>query len=260
MQNLIYLRDVYVYMLPLQKILLLDFGFAKVPSWGLMVAIAICLAGYVSYRESKRLNLDFIIWRNSSILLLVFGLIGMRLFRFFRDYSFVSIEDAIYELFVYVSLDSVGGVLGVVAVLLYLRSKQVDVGKYIDSYALSGAVLIIFARFGCLLALDEMGTVTSVAWGVFYDGAIRHPVALYYIMNGLFVFVLLSMLTRKKVHPYPGFLMNTFFIAFPLIRGLIDFFRETPPTLPIGLDIIQIAYFVVALVSGVIMYIRIRRH
>jgi len=246
-------------MLPLQRIMQFDLGLVILPSWGLMVFFAICFGAYISYRESKRLKLDPIIWRNASLLLLVFGLIGMRLFRFIRQFNYSSVEDAVYGLFVRISVDSVGGILGIIAVVIYLHSKKASIGRYLDSYALAGAGLIIFARFGCLLVLDEMGTVTTVAWGVFYSEALRHPVALYYILNGLFLFVLLSMLIRKKVQPYPGFLINTFFIAFPLVRGCIDFYREIPPTLPIGLDIIQIAYFSISLISIIIMVLRIRR-
>jgi len=84
---------------------------------------------------------------------------------------------------------------------------------------------IITARIGCLLINDHQGAITSLPWGIVWpDGSIRHPVALYLIINALLIFLILNLLKDKLKKP--GLLFYCFLAIYSFTRFFLDFTRS----------------------------------
>jgi len=90
-----------------------------------------------------------------------------------------------------------GGLFGgFLAFFLYFRIKKLSTDlfwKTADLICLSLPLGIIVGRIGCFLLNDHQGRETNLPWGIIWpDGVVRHPVALYLILNGAILFIVLN--------------------------------------------------------------------
>jgi len=118
-----------------------------------------------------------------------------------------------------------GGFLGaIVAGVLYLCHRKVDVRNYVDSIVYGLPLGIGIGRIGCFLIHDHPGTLTNFVLGVrFPDGSIHHDLGLY---ESIFSFVLAAVfyvLARRRTRP-PAF-VATFLVAYGIFRLAADFLR-----------------------------------
>jgi phosphatidylglycerol---prolipoprotein diacylglyceryl transferase len=135
-----------------------------------------------------------------------------------------------------------GGALGFI---LYIRRNSLPGLKYLDVCASILGLGPFIGRWSCFLNGDDFGTLSNAPWAVsFPHGSYPfahqvelglldplqalslpvHPVQLYLSLNGLFLFLLFTWLWKKKTFA-PGLLFGWYWIAYPAIRLLIEFFR-----------------------------------
>lgn len=123
-----------------------------------------------------------------------------------------------------------GGLFGgFLAFWLYFRIKKLGSNlfwKTADLISLSIPLGIIVGRIGCFLINDHQGRQTNLPWGIIWpDGVVRQPVALYLILNGAVLFIVLN--TLKKYLKKPGQIFWLFLFLYGLTRFLLDFTRST---------------------------------
>jgi prolipoprotein diacylglyceryltransferase len=221
-------------------------------TWPVTAMLASIVFIYLGYREARHLRLDWKRWIWMMVMGIVFALLGMKLYNLYitRHQGFI---EGIVSLFTLKGgLDSAGGILGVIAIAFYLNWKRLNIGRYLDTLALPGAILIAISRIGCLCAQCETGTITTLPWAMQYKDAARHPIAIYYILSGLALFAIFLFLRRFRLKD--GTRISLFFILYPLSRVVLDFFRESPPHVILGLSVHQIAYLTMAAVASLVLW------
>ena len=125
-----------------------------------------------------------------------------------------------------------GAVLGfLIATLLFVKVKKVDLWKLVDVVALAVPLAYIFGRIGNFLNGRIVGRVTDVPWGVYIDGALRHPIGIYEaFFEGFLSFVVIYWF-YKKFYKCRGELIALYLITYGAFRSLCELWREPDPQL-----------------------------
>jgi phosphatidylglycerol:prolipoprotein diacylglycerol transferase len=108
-----------------------------------------------------------------------------------------------------------------------------------DLFAVALSAGEAVGRIGCFFAGCCYGKVTTLAWGVYDHGALRHPTQLYSGLAAAATLALLVYLERKRVLPENGLLYVQIAVLCAL-RFPIEFVREVPATV-VGLTTVQVA-------------------
>lgn len=199
----------------------LSIGPVMVQTWGFFAALGFVAALWISLREANRKNIDReIIWDVMIISLLV-TIVGSRIF-YFLSASNKSIG-MLFDLHAGFSLLGGAAAAGVL-IFVYLKIKKQDFRRVFDTLTPGVAISLIFVRIGCLLISDHVGRVTTMPWGAyFFDGSVRHPVALYHIFFLLLILLIIFCLRSKRLKD--GLLFFYFCIFYAAFIFIADLFR-----------------------------------
>jgi prolipoprotein diacylglyceryltransferase len=127
------------------------------------------------------------------------------------------------------------GYLAVIAVKRSLGIARPTGDLFAPAIALGEAI----GRFGCLVYGCCEGKVTTAAWAMREDGAMRYPTELLSAAAAAATFAVLVVLERKRMLPENGL----FYVQGVLLcaaRFAVEFYREGPVT-PLGLTTAQLA-------------------
>jgi phosphatidylglycerol:prolipoprotein diacylglycerol transferase len=124
-------------------------------------------------------------------------------------------------------------------------------------------ILYPIARIGCFLNGDDYGIPSTLPWAMsFPEGSpptneTVHPTQIYEMLalTGIFIYV---WKIRKKDKPV-GWLSAVILILWGLERILVDFIRNTTPSLIPGVTLIQLISLGLVFV-GVLKLIQLRMH
>jgi phosphatidylglycerol:prolipoprotein diacylglycerol transferase len=213
--------------------------------YGLMYAFALLSAIFVAHWLIRKDNLDiskdtldsYIWWVELGVIL--GARIGYILFYdpntlyyltnpwqifnpFGADGSFVGISGMSYH----------GAVIGfVIASYLFCKKHKVSFLFITDIAVVAISFGYIFGRIGNFLNKELVGRVTDAPWGIYVDGILRHPSALYEaILEGLVIFVILFFIRTKK--QFDGQLAILYLVLYSMMRIIAEFFRE--PDIQLG--------------------------
>lgn len=123
-----------------------------------------------------------------------------------------------------------GGLVGaIVGGVLACRAAGICVGTMCDLGAIGATWGLFFGRLANFVNGELWGKETDLPWGVMFEtgGSVyRHPSQLYEaLLEGVLLFVVLWVLSRK-VPPRPqGTFMGTFLVGYGICRFLIEFVR-----------------------------------
>jgi phosphatidylglycerol:prolipoprotein diacylglycerol transferase len=128
-----------------------------------------------------------------------------------------------------------GGFLLAIGVAVgYMRWYRLPTWKIADLFAPSVALGLFFARIGCFMAGCCYGKETSLPWGVTFTDPLSlarlhiplHPTQLYEAAGGLFLFLSLIWMEKKK--SYDGQIFWLFLLLYSILRFFIEFVRDDP--------------------------------
>ncbi|HUG45017.1 MAG TPA: prolipoprotein diacylglyceryl transferase [Sphingomicrobium sp.] len=131
-----------------------------------------------------------------------------------------------------------GGLLGVVAAILYLSWKErLPALRVHDYVACAAPIGLFFGRLANFVNHELWGAPTDVPWAVRFPEAIagqwvlgppRHPSQLYEaLLEGAVLFAILAwMFWRTQARYQPGKLVGAFGFFYGLFRFLVEFVRE----------------------------------
>jgi phosphatidylglycerol---prolipoprotein diacylglyceryl transferase len=127
-----------------------------------------------------------------------------------------------------------GFLLSVGMGIAYMRWRRLPVWKMADLFGPSVALGLFFARIGCFMAGCCYGKETPLPWGVTFTdpqslarlGVPLHPTQLYEAAGGLFLFLFLTWMEKRK--SYEGQIFWLFLLFYSLLRFLVEFFRDDP--------------------------------
>jgi phosphatidylglycerol:prolipoprotein diacylglycerol transferase len=146
-----------------------------------------------------------------------------------------------------ISWGAYAGSIAAGSLLAFLRKASVP--RTLDVLGSCLALGPLIGRWSCFLNGDDYGRITGLPWGVRFpagsfphaahvsDGLIRHtsllsaavhPTQLYLSLNGLILFVIISVIWRRW-RQEPGVTFTAFWMLYPLSRFFIEFTRDETP-------------------------------
>jgi len=119
----------------------------------------------------------------------------------------------------------------IIASILWCRKYKTNFWFMVDIAALAVPLGYIFGRIGNFLNKELVGRVTEQPWGIYVDGILRHPSALYEaFLEGFIIFVILFIARTKK--QFDGQLGLLYVILYSIMRIIAEVFRE--PDIQLG--------------------------
>lgn len=256
---------------------LFEIGPIKVYSYGLMLGIAFLLGNSILSNDLKRKNIDPAIAGTVTILAVVFGIAGAKLLHLIEHWS-EFVQRPVDMAFSAGGLTWYGGfIVGIIAVSVYVRSRQVPFLRFLDSLGIALILAYGVGRIGCHLSGDgDYGFPTDLPWGTNYENgtcppscAFRafpemagipdttpcHPTPVYELLMGLAGFGMLWKLRTRGLAD--GKLFMIYLMLASLFRFLVEFLRLNPRVF-LGLSEAQLIAGVL-FVAGVIGFMRVGR-
>ncbi|MGE5436761.1 MAG: prolipoprotein diacylglyceryl transferase [Syntrophothermus sp.] len=262
---------------------LFKIGPLTVYSYGLMLGIAFIVASYLLTKEVERRKLNPKVATEVTLLAIVFGIIGGKLFYLIENWqSFIS--NPISMAFSPGGLTYYGGlILALIAITIYLKIKKIPWFTMGDLVAPSLAIAYGIGRIGCHLAGDgDYGIPTNLPWGTNYengtvppslmfsdpellkhypdiqkafpngvpDNTPLHPTSVYEFLSALIIFEILWKL-RKKQDWSDGKLFMLYFMLSGFSRLMVEFIRLNPRIL-FGLSEAQLISVVLIIIGAVV--------
>lgn len=259
---------------------LFKIGPFTVYSYGLMLGISFIVASWLLSKEIERKKLNPSYATEVTLLAIIFGIIGSKLFHLFENWqSFIN--DPIGMAFSPGGLTFYGGlILAIIAIFIYARKKKVPFLVFADSTAPSLAIAYGIGRIGCHLAGDgDYGIPTDLPWGTDYsngtvppsamfrgseiaqqfpggivpDNTPLHPTPIYEFLLMLIIFAVLWQLRKKDWADGKLFM---FYLIFAGIERLSVEFIRLNPRLLFGLSEAQLisVVMIIAGTIGVVYY------
>jgi phosphatidylglycerol:prolipoprotein diacylglycerol transferase len=135
---------------------------------------------------------------------------------FSQDGSFIGISGMSYH----------GALAGfIIASILWCKKYKISFWFMADIAALAVPLGYIFGRIGNFVNQELVGRVTDISWGIYVDGVLRHPSALYEaFLEGFVVFIVLFFIRKRK--QFDGQLALLYVILYSIMRIVAEIFRQ----------------------------------
>ncbi|HKI76967.1 MAG TPA: prolipoprotein diacylglyceryl transferase [Ignavibacteriaceae bacterium] len=162
---------------------LFKIGPFTVYSYGLMLGIAFIIASYILTKEFERKKLDPSFATEITLLAIIFGIIGSKLFHLFENWD-AFLKNPMMA-FSPGGLTFYGGlILAIIAIFIYVRKKKIPFLVIADAASPSLILAYGIGRIGCHLAGDgDYGIPTNLSWGVDYSHGTVPPSAMFNDFN-----------------------------------------------------------------------------
>jgi len=220
--------------------ILIEFGFFKIFTYGLLVATGFLVAILLASSRAAKEGLDSQKVLDLCFYVMVSALLGARLLYVIVEYRYFL--DSPLEIFKFWKggLVFYGGlILGVLISLWYLKRNQMPMWKTADLLAPSIALGQLIGRWGCFFAGCCYGKKTDVAWGITFTDPRSlapleislHPTQVYLSLNAVFIFMFLMWLSKRKV--FDGQILWAYGILYSIGRFLIEYFRGDDRGFPV---------------------------
>lgn len=222
----------------------------------LAVAFAVCL--FLLQREAKRQNFSSLQISDLAFWVLVFGLLGARIFYILFNLKFYIENPREIVMLSHGGLIWYGGLFtALIFAAAFLKIKKLPLLKTLDLFAPFLALGQAIGRLGCFLNGCCYGKPLS--WGIYFPlhGERLHPTQLYSAFNLLIIFLGLRLLQKR---PGPsGRILFLYLLLAPLERFSVEFFRGDSAPIFLGLtgfQLISLVIVVVALYANFYLYRR----
>ena len=243
---------------------LFDIGPFTVYSYGLMLGIAFIVASYFLTKEVERKKLDPNLATNITLMAIIFGIVGAKLFHLFENWK-EFLNNPVEMAFSPGGLTFYGGLIfAILGIWIYMKRKGIPFLVVADIAAPSLALAYGIGRIGCHLAGDgDYGNPTDLPWGTNYengtvppshmfrgseiasaypngivpDNTPLHPTPIYEFLVAVIIFSILWKLRKKEWSD--GKLFMFYLVFAGTSRLLVEFIRLNP-RLFLGLSEAQI--------------------
>lgn len=202
--------------------------------YGIAYVVGSILAGVVAYRVQRRWNMGLTV---DDIWMLVTGavfglIIGGRLFYviFYGDGYYLT-----HPLEILATnqggMSFHGGLLGgLLGGYIVCRILKLSPWTAADFAIVGVPLALALGRCANFVNGELWGKPTDLPWGVVFGGSAgdmpRHPSQLYEaFLEGIVLFVVLYLMSRKRPVPPQGSFIGTFVLGYGIVRFLIEFVR-----------------------------------
>jgi phosphatidylglycerol---prolipoprotein diacylglyceryl transferase len=239
---------------------LLHLGRFVVPTFGLLAAVGLIAALFLSLRTATLAGLDRDRLWDAGLFTLLSAFILSRLLLVITNlHSFLSYPLLLLAL---PSLTPLGILLTLIASAVYLRLRNLPILSTLDAWAPCATLVWAFLALGHLAEGSDPGMITSVPWAIPSSTGLSrlHPIALY--AATLAIILTLALLRQLATRRHPGDTIALALASAGVIQFLLSFLRQ--PALfgtPLGdiLDPIQWAALGMILTAGLILLTQSRR-
>jgi len=237
--------------------IIFSFGPITIYWYGLLMALAIILGALIFYYFVKRLKVKSALVIDLLFYLLIFGLLGGRLYHVLSEFSYYY-HAPLKIFFIWQGgLGIYGATIGgALALYFFVKKNQnkinfspvtnrLSLGAYIlmlmDLLVPSLALGQALGRFGNYFNQELFGLPTSLPWGIPIDSTNRpiefinfeffHPLFLYESLFCFLLFIFLFLLARKiyltatSVKTTPGLILTFYLFGYSIWRFFIEFLR-----------------------------------
>ena len=137
------------------------------------------------------------------------------IFNPFHNGKFVGISGMSYH----------GAVIGfLLGSFIYSYRKKVNFGEIMDLVSISIPLGYIFGRIGNFLNQELIGRETTVEWGIYVDGVLRHPSQLYEaFLEGFILFLIVFFFRKYK--KFNGEIMLVYGMGYGVLRSIAEIYR-----------------------------------
>lgn len=246
-----------------------SFGLLAVHWYGLIMAFSFVVGYSLIMNLNKQAKLDKKLIGDVVFYVIIFGLIGARIYDVLLDVPFfIKRPDQIIAVW-NGGLAIHGGLIGgFLTVMWFVKKKGLDFWKFADIAVLAAILGQAIGRWGNFFNQELFGTPTNLPWKIFISPEYRpeiyasithfHPTFLYEsLLNfGLF-FILYFLYKARKVSDGSVFLF--YLIGYSIIRFFLEFIR-IDPTPEFGIiRLPQIASVVLIALAVGVMFKRFER-
>ena len=223
--------------------IILDLGWFKIASYGLMVAIGMLVGVWIATVRAKKMGESSSLILDLTVWVVLAGIIGARFFYVFIEGWTEVLSRPFGQTLIYFLKIRQGGLsfFGALAFsvpvgIIYLLKRGVNLWKIADIMAPSIAIGEAFARIGCFLNGCCFGNPcpSDAFYGVefpvdsipyqHYGGAVSvYPTQIISSINAFFIFLILSFLLRHR--KFDGQIFWLFVLMYSVTRFFIDFIR-----------------------------------
>ncbi len=242
----------------------LHLGPLSIPTFGLMVALALITAAYILQSDFDRRRFKADAFTMITIAGLA-GIAGAKLYHLLESPSDF-FADPIGLIFTRYGFAWFGGFLGGFGTMVILgRKEKLPMREFLDACSPAACVGYAIGRIGCLLSGDgDYGKPTSLPWGMsFPNGVVPttervHPAPLYEFIIWCILGVILWKLgakvkAGKKTN---GEIFALYLILTGIARFLVEIIRINPPWI-LGMSNAQVVS-ILSLIVGVVLLFRWR--
>jgi phosphatidylglycerol:prolipoprotein diacylglycerol transferase len=213
--------------------LLFNLGPIPIHTYGFLIAVGFLVCVYVIRKLSERAGLDAERNLDLTFWLLLVGFLGARVLFIITRLSYFAADPMdIFKVWEG-GLVFFGGPLACVPFMAwYVRKYKLPTWKTADAMIPGLVIAHMFGRFGCLAAGCCYGKPTGHEWGIRlyselvereFQGVPLHPTQLYEASAlGILFLGLLYVFKHKR---FDGQVVLTYFMAYPVIRSIVEIFR-----------------------------------
>ncbi|MDR0676567.1 MAG: prolipoprotein diacylglyceryl transferase [Elusimicrobiota bacterium] len=216
---------------------LLNLGFFKIHTYGLMIAIGFVLSGFLFVKKAtKTYNYDSRIIDNLMLWLFIAGIIGGRFFYIILNWSYYSKNLLEIPKIWQGGLVFFGAFIFAFLFLIFFTKiyKKISFLRLADLLAPYLALGHFFGRIGCFFAGCCYGKPTNSHFGVIFKNTNSlaplnikiHPTQLYEAFSNLILFFVLLYFLKKQ--SFKGQILSLYLILYSTIRFFIEFLRNDP--------------------------------
>ncbi|MBU1085031.1 MAG: prolipoprotein diacylglyceryl transferase family protein [Candidatus Beckwithbacteria bacterium] len=243
---------------------LLSIGPIAIHSFGVLVFLGIFFGGFVWWQKGREESFDEELLMDIYLSSLVSSLFLGRVWYVVINWSFFT--GSVYRMlfltkFPGLSFEGVlvGGLLGLV---VFSLKKSFDIWKVLELSVYSLLIIEALAFVGSFLSGSNLGSKTSLFFGVPFPGVSgrRYPVQLIYVVCFWGLYKLLKFFEKEyrgfswysslKGEARPGFLIASYLIGIGLIHAVLGFISESS-NLKFSLTLVFVGVLILFLRSGI---------
>ena len=203
-------------MIPYFRLTSFVIGPLTLQVWGFFVALGIFVATFLGYREAKQRGFDGDIFIDFATWILIFAMIGGRLFHVFVYNPSFYLANPSQILRIWEGgMSSFGGFIGaLIGALLFVMMKKVSFWRYAD-----------IGRIGCFLIHDHPGTLSHSLFAVRYPDGNRFDHGFLLSLLGFAIFSFFWFVNRRHTARHEKGFLPLFMVCYGTVRFFLDFYR-----------------------------------
>lgn len=205
-----------------------------IPTYFFVISLAYCIGLVWLYRRSFQYNLPAGRVLDSSLIVMVGGFLGSRLFHIIWEHPGYYWENPWNTLKIWQGgFVFYGGVIGAVFPLyFFLKKTKQDIFQWMTLYAPVIPLVDMIGRGATLLSGSGFGRPTDLPWAIVYPpgteapgGVPLHPTPIYAMIWEIFSLVVVLRLERKDHWKQKGRLLFVVMILYGVGRTIIEQYR-----------------------------------